>query len=79
MKWLFVFLIFHVSDGPRLRLTKVFASETECNTLGKQIEREFDYEDPNLRSFSMCIPEDAYDETEMQVDRLDGGQGAAKK
>jgi hypothetical protein len=79
MKWLFVLLIFHVNDGPRLRVTKVFASQIQCNSLGKQIEREFDYQDPNLRSFSMCIPEDAYDETKMQVDRFGGGQETGKQ
>ena len=78
MKWLFVLLIFHVNDGPKVRITKVFASETECNMLGKEIERQLDYEDPNLRSFSMCIPEDAY-HAEMRVDRLDGGQEADKR
>jgi hypothetical protein len=70
MKWLFFFLVFDAQEGPKGYVTKVFSSEKECNTLGKEIEREFLYENKNVRSFSICIPEDAYDETEMHVERI---------
>lgn len=70
MRWLFLFLLFDTSaDGmrPIVRISAVFQSEQECNELGRRAQREYEYEDNSLRSFSICIPESAYDEREMQV------------
>lgn len=74
MRWLFLFMLFDVSAGqiqPRLRLHVSFQSERECNELGSRIEREYRYEDNSLRSFSICIPESALNDTEIQTERLD--------
>jgi hypothetical protein len=74
MKWLFFYMIFDVSGGglqPRLMVEKVFNTEAECNKLGREIAREFGYEDKSLKSFSICIPEIVYSERVMKVERLD--------
>ena len=74
MKWLFFYMIFDVSAGglqPKMTLRKTFASEQQCNTLGQEVAKEFSYEDNSLKSFSICIPESAFREQEMQVQRLD--------
>lgn len=74
MRWLFLFLLFDVSAGefqPRLRMHLAFDTEEACNEFGRRMERENRYEDNSLRSFSICIPEDAFNDRTLQVDRFE--------
>ena len=49
---------------PRARMTAVFLSVDQCNTLGRKLA---------LRSFSMCIPQERYDGPigKLEVEKLD--------
>ena len=76
MKWLFLLVVFDLSASasgfrPKIMLRAVFPTEEACNTLGRQFEKEYTYESPSLKSFSVCVPASAYEEREMKVDRLD--------
>jgi hypothetical protein len=74
MRWMFFFILFDVSANsfqPRVRVTAVFSSEAECDALGKRIAKEYEYEDNSLRSFSICIPEGAFNDRAMKVHRYD--------
>jgi hypothetical protein len=63
MKWLLLIIVFDVSnDGMRqvMQATKVFRSEAACNAEGRRMARSTEYEEEGLRSFSICIPERAF-------------------
>lgn len=67
-------MIFDVSTGdlqPKVRMTASFASEAECNDLGNELARKMQYEKEGIRSFSICIPESAYDEKGIQSEKYD--------
>jgi hypothetical protein len=65
MRWLLLILVFDISNGG-IRLvdqeTKVFRSEALCEAEGQRLSQSIEYPGDNLRSMSICIPEDAYDD-----------------
>jgi hypothetical protein len=73
MRWMFFFLLFDTTGGdlrPMTRLTAVFGSESACNEAGARIMRDLRYQDNSLRSFSICIPESAFDARGVQTEDL---------
>jgi len=65
MRWLLLILVFDISDGGMRVVhqeTKVFRSEALCEAEGRRMAATVEYPVNNLRSMSICIPEDAYDE-----------------
>lgn len=74
MRWLFLFFVFDVTANamqPQMRLTAVYQNEDECNRLGQELANRLRYQSAARRSFSICIPESAYDATQPQVERYD--------
>jgi hypothetical protein len=76
MRWLFFLMVFDTAGGdlaPKVRMNAVYATEQECNALGEEIAGRLDYKDPNLRSFSICIPESSFKEPvgKLDIERLD--------
>lgn len=72
MKWLFLFFVIDVSVGemkPRVMIWRAFDSEAACQALGEQFKVE--YVDNSLKSFSICVPESAFDTYELGTQRLD--------
>jgi len=65
MKWLLLILIFDVSNGGMRVIhqeSRVFRSESACNSAGQALERTVRYPGENVRSMSICIPESAFEE-----------------
>ena len=64
MKWLLLMFILDVSTGMRLvrEERRMFGSEALCEDAGQQMSAEADYDDPDLRSISLCLPESVFDE-----------------
>lgn len=65
MKWLLLFMIFDISNnGMKLKMqaTKAFATEEACEAEGRNLSETAEYDDANLRSMSICIPQDAFNE-----------------
>lgn len=65
MRWLLLVMVFDISNGGMqlvFRAEKVFASESACDAEGNRLVAEIDYPSEDLRSMSMCLPEDAFDQ-----------------
>lgn len=76
MKWLFLLVMFDLSASaggfrPKIVLRAVFPTEEACNTLGRDFEKSYTYENPSMKSFSICIPESAYADRGMNVINVD--------
>lgn len=74
MKWLFLYVVFDISVGglqPKVVMRQAFDNEEDCNATGREIEREIGYKDNSLKSFSICIPESAFQERELKADRIE--------
>lgn len=64
MKWLFLYVLFDISSGslvPKLKVTSVWATAAECRAMGTEMQNRAAYNQPGFKSFSTCIPSDAYD------------------
>jgi hypothetical protein len=65
MRWLLLVLIFDLTATdemrPRRVETRTFASEAACNAYGRSYRERVSLPD-GRKSFSICIPEDAYDQ-----------------
>lgn len=65
IRWLLLIMIFDTSNGGMRVVhqeTRVFSSEAACNAEGARLTQSVTYPGENLRSMSICIPENAYDE-----------------
>ena len=65
MKWLLLVLIFDVSNGGMKVIdqeTRVFTSREACDAAGEVMADTVDYPGENLRSMSICIPENAFEQ-----------------
>ena len=65
MRWLLLILVFDISNGgirQVMEMRKVFNSEAACEAEGRQMAETTEYPGENIRSLSICIPENAFDE-----------------
>jgi hypothetical protein len=72
MRWLFLFVVFDLSAEaggfrPRTVIRIAFPTEEACNSLGREFAKSYRYKDPSTKSFSICIPEDAYEQKGPQI------------
>ena len=65
MKTLLLFFIFNVSNGDMVLESQIvipYNSKAECNQAGNVVRDSIEWTNPNWRSFSICVPESAFDE-----------------
>ena len=63
MKWLFLMFVLKLEDGelrPKARTMTVFATEASCNTYGNNLANSLRFDQPAVRTFSACIPQNAF-------------------
>jgi hypothetical protein len=64
VRWLLLIMVFEINSAdelqPRMVETRTFQSEDACNEFGRRYRRVVPI-DRDLKSFSICLPEDAFD------------------
>ena len=63
MKWMLLIIVVNLADNakPVHEDYQIYSSEASCDAAGDALGDSIEYPDPNLRSISVCVPQNAFE------------------